>query len=622
MDEENQKKHDELVSEIANQGELTRKRSEDGVEILENTFSKFETVFYTMNASIQDQGNTLLDILDVQKKLLDVEIDAVEAEKRKEALQSVERTEIGSRADIERTPSARASREEKTDKPSLGFLSNLFEKLGPGLSTLIGVGLAGAASLLSARTLGGIMLRAIPLVTLAPFIGEFVGDLIEQSLMNIGLLEPGEGFDDSFKSELNDVINWTIIGGALGGWWGAKMGFLFAAGSILWKEMDRLFNLNENLEKIANAFGLELSDDWQSAIGSAIGFAVIAIMPAILRRVLVPFLLSNIGKITAAASAALGIGAAARPNARPATRPAGPATRTAAAAPLLGRLLPPVAATAGIWEIGKLLESGELGTPEGRERIRASWEEAIVNFATDMGIEVSPRNRDDIEIQPALVGEIASSNIRKNDDDMFADNRFSRFLGMPTVAGPIVSDEPGTLITNEMRRQQEYNAEQIEALFNFIEQLAYQEEHFDTFNMVFTHSLLEAERLGLDVEKIAENFRMISAANSSKEYSDEDIIRLNEELRQELNEIENMNLHPMSYDGSETIMPGTSAFAPVLDIITNAAHTSITNVVYAPTTIAPVSTITQGGSSVSSVTTNAVTSIGSGGGSGLGRFAV
>jgi hypothetical protein len=70
------------------------------------------------------------------------------------------------------------------------------------------------------------------------------------------------------------------------------------------------------------------------------------------------------------------------------------------------------------------------------------------------------------------------------------------------------------------------------------------------------------------------------------------------------------------------VMPSASSvISPTLERIAAAAHTAINNIVYAPTTVSPVSSITKGGSNVSSVTNNAVTSFGGGSGSGLGRFA-
>jgi hypothetical protein len=222
------KKQEEIIERLKAEGQLIRNTGTNSLKSIKVELEKFSVVFEAMNESIINQGDILFDILDVQKQILGIEEDTAEKEKRRRDLESVEKTLIEGRA------------EESFDLQRMDFndsstsFNGFFRRIGPGLGAFLGAALGGAAALLSPGLIGRRLITAIPIITLAPFIADFVTQFIESGLKDLNVLNES-GFQEETKKGLSSAIKWPLIGFALGGWWGAKLGLLLYAGGKLWK---------------------------------------------------------------------------------------------------------------------------------------------------------------------------------------------------------------------------------------------------------------------------------------------------------------------------------------------------------------------------------------------------
>lgn len=270
----------EIVDRLKVEGNLLRNSGTNSIKSIGLKLEKFQDVFVSMNKVLVDQTNMIQEMLAIQKDSLELDIDTEEKRKRKEELERAEKTE--SIPPKERQPDYIGGRGSAD--------MNLGGLVGPFIAFLSGTVSALSSVIRPANLARGLVAGGLAL-TLAPVVSNFLTDFIGKSLENFGLMENKE-FKTSFGDEMNRVISWVGIGLALGGWWGARIGLMLAAGSFIWEKLDEKLNANETIRAITDAFGLNLPEGWEAGIGTAIGFAIVSIIPTILKKAL-PFLLKR-----------------------------------------------------------------------------------------------------------------------------------------------------------------------------------------------------------------------------------------------------------------------------------------------------------------------------------------
>jgi hypothetical protein len=277
---ENEKK-DALIERLKAEGQLTRNTGTNSLKSIKIELSKFSDVFFSIDNTLKVQSEVLAQILDIQKNLFEIQDSEIERLKAKEQLESVEKSVVrsGEIGEAGESPGSGTP-------PSSGILGNLWNKIGPGLGSFIGAGL-GAAALRFPAKLGTFLLRGIPLLTLAPFIGEFVGDFAKAALKDLLSREDGklssesEEFVDNIGKSISNVGFWAAIGAIFGRRFAAIFGLTALGAEAAGPAVERLLEKSGLSEDgIVTAFGQEFDGDAVSkTIGATIsGLTAIALM--------------------------------------------------------------------------------------------------------------------------------------------------------------------------------------------------------------------------------------------------------------------------------------------------------------------------------------------------------
>lgn len=572
------KKQEEIIERLKAEGQLVRNTGTNSLKSIKVELEKFSIIFEAMNESIINQGDILLDILDVQKQILGIEEDTAEKEKRRRDLESVEKTVIEDKVVETSVP-------QKMDFNGIGdSMSGFFKRIGPGLGGFLGAALGGAAALLSPSLIGRKLITAIPIITLAPFIADFVTQFIESGLKDLSILNES-GFQEETKKGLSSAIKWPLIGFALGGWWGARIGAILGAGMWIWEQLDEMFSLEENMKKIANAVGLEISDETLSAIGSAIGIAIAAILPTIIKKAIWPLLKRGAATIAAGAAGAAA-GAASLRRLIPDRTSPGTASRIAERFRSVGRS----AARFGT-------SAFRFGGPAAAVGVVAAGGAAAIQRVESYAERIIDENPQLTESQRSFLRQRTSLVELRNlidNPEMLED--FLRARAADIRQMPIRrNDEPFNIPQSTIDQP-------LSPIFDngIREQLE---------NFLNENSEIPQMRQGSNG---IENFGQGTLA---KLHGMEAVVPINTPAGKMIYNNFDENFQPK-------FSTSLNKLSPILDKVSQSAMNTA-NIIFAPTNVAPVTSISNGGSSVASVTNNSVTSFGgNGGGIGLGKFAV
>jgi hypothetical protein len=601
MDEEASKA---IVDRLRAEGQLTRNTGTNSIKSMNTRLDKFSVVFDSMNVALLDQSQMLRDVLGIQKNQLELsKSEAVKLDTERKLSRAGPTDVSGSGSG---TPSDTNENNKTANRSGLSGILDSIGEARTGIMAFFGASLT-ALSSIGIATIASRMIRAGIGIALAPIIADYVVSFAESALKDFNILG-ADGFSPAVSSALTSLVNWGVIGYALGGWWGAKIGLMFAAGGILWRALDSTFNLSENMQAIADGLGLNLPDGWQTAVGTAIGFALFAVLPTVIRRALLPLLAAGATRIGAAAAGSIGLSALAsrlnplRPGGRPpvVTPPAPtPPAPTPGPRPTPSGGPTPPARPGVASRIATSLRNSSVLRTTGTVLGRLATPLALLSLGNSF-YEIwnrGPASSDEME---QLREDGAFEGLSENYN---FDGREASHLDETAEVG----------LSPSQLRQQEI-AEQLSGYYTTR----------DINSQNAGTSSAEVDTSGLDA--IIMNLESELARLRREEMLDAQPAPIQPARRGRLPSFDTNRIREIQrtiMESQPSIELGSTMLQSVVREVATGASNGTNLLVFAPTTNAPVTNITQGGSSVSSQNSTNITTVGTAGSgmSGLAGYA-
>lgn len=217
--------------------------------------AKFDRLFTSIERQMIMQSSFLESIYNIQSYQLDLDKEREETRRRELDLLRMRPTEEDNR------PSGQPGGSGVEDVTPASGISNI-------LGRLMGLGLAGA-ELFSFRNVIGAGLA----VALAGPIEDFLTGALGTALENAGL---SSEFANSMGNALGQAGAWATIGSVFGKKAALWFGVAGAASSIFSDEIGRVFDANK--DGVATAFGVEMSPEAITGIGTAMGLGAAAML--------------------------------------------------------------------------------------------------------------------------------------------------------------------------------------------------------------------------------------------------------------------------------------------------------------------------------------------------------
>ncbi len=217
--------------------------------------AKFDRLFTSIERQMIMQSSFLESIYNIQSYQLDLDKEREETRRRELDLLRMRPTEEDNR------PSGQPGGGAAEDVTPASGISNI-------LGRLMGLGIAGA-ELFSFRNVIGAGLA----VALAGPIEDFLTGALGTALENAGL---SSEFANSMGNALGQAGAWATIGSVFGKKAALWFGVAGAASSIFSDEIGRVFDANK--DGVATAFGVEMSPEAITGIGTAMGLGAAAML--------------------------------------------------------------------------------------------------------------------------------------------------------------------------------------------------------------------------------------------------------------------------------------------------------------------------------------------------------
>lgn len=217
--------------------------------------AKFDRLFTSIERQMIMQSSFLESIYNIQTYQLELDKEREETRRREIELLRGRPTEE------ERRPTGEPRDDAGPDEVTGGGMSDIFSKL-------LGLGSAGAG-LLSFGNILGVGLA----VALAGPIEDFLSGAIGTALDNAGA---SPEFAMNMGNALGQAGAWATIGSVFGKKAALWFGVAGAASSIFSDEIGRVFDANR--DGVATAFGLEMSPEVVTSIGTAMGLGATAML--------------------------------------------------------------------------------------------------------------------------------------------------------------------------------------------------------------------------------------------------------------------------------------------------------------------------------------------------------
>jgi len=250
----------ELIDRIKAEGQLTRNTGTNSIKSINSRLDKFSVVFSSIETNLMQQTKMMEDTLKLQ-------LESNETSKRMEQLAKLNR-EQSPQGNPSPSPIPPSNAPDAAKKGIFSMLGGILASFPTGFMATAG-GLT--ALKMSPFTFARFLVRGGLLLSIAPLIGEFVGDFVGQTLSNFE-------FDQETVNNIVPTAERTAMFGAFGAALGKRFiipGMLAGLASSLSEELLTMMGFTEEeMQRQVDLFGQEISIDDLTGTGLAVGSLV------------------------------------------------------------------------------------------------------------------------------------------------------------------------------------------------------------------------------------------------------------------------------------------------------------------------------------------------------------